>query len=337
MSTHSFEGLVPHAAAGTRLARAVAAALIVASAGCDEPATGVPPSAAPSYGVTYTTSGTDSTWNYYSADVVLSMEGDYAGFEYPDAYRSVSMHVERTLAGDGNWHTVNTLDPLEPMGPIPANGSHYAIGRTEHDDASTYFRMYDRQGNLIPEDPLGPDFPPAGGLGYRPDSAAPLPEYPEHPGGPPPPDECFDHCEPEPSGSLASLRTTGASDSSGREWLDNVVVTPAARARNAARVLQRYGRAMSTVRGMDRYARKRGEMVLEILIDPVLGAVAEESMTVGGRRVARVTYSYSMVRPGIYVRHLARTEINPGPHAVRPLVMEARTTNVRVEERSNQP
>jgi hypothetical protein len=88
---------------------------------------------------------------------------------------------------------------------------------------------------------------------------------------------------------------------------------------------------------MDRYARKRGELVLEVLIDPVLGTVVEESVSMQGRHLAKVTHSYVMVQPGIFVRNLTRTEMSPGPYATRSMVIEARTNNVRTEERSSQP
>ena len=116
------------------------------------------------------------------------------------------------------------------MGPIPANGSHYPIGRTEQDDSATYFRMYDRQGVLVPDDPLVADYLPGTGIGYRPDSVAPLPPYPEHESEPPPPDECFDGCVPEPTGHRASLQRSDPEADRKREWLDNIVVTPNARA-----------------------------------------------------------------------------------------------------------
>ena len=80
----SIAGEVSHDARRERVFVALLAVLLFASA-CGEHATELPPSVEPSQTVTYTASGTDSTWNYYSADIVLSMEGDYAGFDQPDA------------------------------------------------------------------------------------------------------------------------------------------------------------------------------------------------------------------------------------------------------------
>ena len=88
---------------------------------------------------------------------------------------------------------------------------------------------------------------------------------------------------------------------------------------------------------MDRYARKRGELVMEVLIDPVLGTVAEENVTFRGRRLAQTKHSFVMVQPGVFVRSLTRTEVSPGPYATRSVIIEARTSNVRIEERSGQP
>jgi len=285
----------------------------------------------------------DSTWNYYEADVTVEATGGYQGFPMDTAFRSVSFRTVRTLGSNDVWSTRNTYNP-SPGGPTPAVDPHIDVAVTETADDGSYFRMYDRAGALVSQ--ANPDTTrfQSAELPFVPDTAPPMPGYPTRPSGPPPPDEpappgtCVEPPCPLLSRALVnngppsvSLAVTGkGKHKDSRAWLDRVIVSPESRLRALARIDKRYGKAAEKVGKLDRHVRKRGEKLLEILVDPVLGAVVEENIAERGELLSHTTYQFEDIGGGLYLNTMTETELAPHAPGAKRMVIRSRLKNVNI-------
>lgn len=141
-----------------------------------------------------------------------------------------------------------------------------------------------------------------------------------------------------PGCSLSRASAAGGGGAAGRRsavearrWLDDIVVTGKARDRVLHKLRRQYGKPQGKVGKLDRYARRRGAQVMEVLVDPDVGAVVEENVADAEGLKAHVTHRYEQVGAGVYVKRATRMETR-GRGGQR-LVVEAALSNVRIETR----
>lgn len=310
----------------------------VLASGCGEtePAIPRPRPAVAAPGPAYMIVVTDSTANYYSADVNTSVTGSRSGWNRADAYRQSVTHVVRTRNADGiTWASTIGIDSIERM-PVEQTGGtyHTDLGSTASAGTGSDPVVRDRAGNNF-----NPSLASASGVDLAPGvNAADV-----TPAGSP-------SANPWPAPSMGTVGSVSFSRASlgalplgavarpprvgalrdavslspairaqGQGWLDNVVVGPEARARWARRFAARFGAAKATVGGRDQYVLQRPNGFTELLVDPTIGAVVEENLVVDGQLRAHTTYTFDQVRSGVFVKHITRTELAPasgGPHVV---------------------
>lgn len=274
----------------------------------------------------------DSGWDYYSADMELIAESDN-GFG-PSVVRSL-YHVERNLDVNDVWTTSTLVDPEGTFGPIPAGAIDNAIIArvVSREDGSTPM-LYDRSGAIVSL--------------QLPDTT----ELPRVPGAYPP---GSDTVAPWPSGIGSGQLRSSVSAASGirpasalamgaitaprgdpRAWLDAIVITPAARSRNAERFQQRFGLARERVGDLDRYTESRGKDTREIFVDPVIGVAVEERISENGVLKVNRTHTFARLEGGGFVRTATRLEIPRGGRRGN-MILRKMASNVRVARRGTRP
>lgn len=293
---------------------------------------------------------TYAEFNYMSADITISSEGAYDGFNRPDSFRGQAYTVERYLQGNGVWATNMTLSRVEPFNaPPPPDVRFIDIARVETDDAGSFQRVYDRAGNLV-SDPLPAErsSPVSGGDPYIPPGQSPYPELDPLPAErPSPPPDCTDPsiCPPAPTsripisdGPLQSPSMTIASPRPGapsRNWLDHIIVTPLSSARTVERLRRQLGPKKDRVGVLDRYSRQINGRLREVLVDPISGAIVEENYAVNGELQAQIRHEYVPVGSTVLALRKTRTEfLSDNKKKKTRSVFTTTFSNVKVEKRA---
>lgn len=293
----------------------------------------------------------DTTWDFYSADVQVTLE-ERPGFGYdgPPDYRHIGYHVERTRGSDNMWSSVVQYANYTPLGVPVAPNLTYDLARVEAHDAGYYSRLYDRSGVLVSSPSPAPTqagFSPADTLDRDWPANGPPPPSDDPPNDPP-----DDPQQVEPLSmsrvSMSSVRgpslvrgiagKAGAkvSREQGNAWLDEIVLTPARRAKRLEKLERRLGAPEGTERGLRRHVKRDRGMVREVLVDTAVGAVLELNVVRDGKLLHRTLYGYSALGQGTLVRTRTRIERPQPGRPDQPLVIEHVLSNVRVERRGAQ-
>lgn len=90
------------------------------------------------------------------------------------------------------------------------------------------------------------------------------------------------------------------------------------------------GKPIGQVRGLDRYKHERHGTLIEVLLDPISGAVKEENTAVNGALATHAVHEYVEREPGVFVRRSSRIEFAPSRAGAKPRVMTVSLSNVRV-------
>jgi len=250
---------------------------------------------APNRGTTYDlTSLGDSAWNHYSADVTLQISGGgrIGSRALPD--RTVAYHTEKTMEPGGTWKTVLTVSAQTPLPPNQPNG----LGQIVFSEAAGSLQFFDAQGKSVP----------ASSVSGLPSSAiAKLPSaiVPSAPG-----------------------KIHRAADP--RAWIDNVVLSAAARDRQRRGIQKAFGQAAAHGQGRDTYRLVRGRQQLEIVADADRGVVLEQTITTNGKQTVHVANTFTEPTPGVYVRSSSRIE-RAGDDKTRASTVTETIANVRLD------
>jgi hypothetical protein len=210
--------------------------------------------------------------------------------------------LERREVAAGQWVTRITRS-LNPGATATSNEKTLVTTVEMADDGSV--RAFGADGTKIPVESFA-NFRPAMG---KPGAAQrPLPAFPQNPG----------------------QRRRSAD---GAAWFDNMVVTPRSAERTAAR-LERSMMKASDVRGARRFVYS-GKVQAEILVDPVTGAILEETTSGPTGRMMHAKHSYTRVQGGELVRSFSRIEYGPSgdPNSV---VVESTLRNITLTPRTAQ-
>lgn len=209
--------------------------------------------------------------------------------------RSVSRsRIERRETARGKWITRVTRPVVAPFGET---GNEKTLVTTVElsDDGSV--STFTSDGTRIPVQSF-PHAPPPGKGDAKLRS---LPPYPANPG-------------------------EGRSARDGEAWYDNVVVTPESAARVSARLERRMSR-VADASGTLRYIHS-GRLQAEVRVDPITGAVLEESTSDPTGRV-HAKHSYARLDGGVLVRNHSRIEYrNSGDR--NAVVVESTLRNITV-------
>lgn len=98
------------------------------------------------------------------------------------------------------------------------------------------------------------------------------------------------------------------------------------------------GLAKGRVNGLDRHVRQTDNRVLEVLVDPNAGTVAEVNLAEDGKLRQRTVYGYAELPDRrVWVRHSTRVEIAAKDGSGEPSVIEHSLSNIRLERRGATP
>lgn len=282
----------------------------------------------------------DDGWDYYNADVTIIREAGYngAGMYTPESQSAYNIEQRLQL---GTWNMRVQAAAHDPTGDGTMAPGEVDASRVETDDNVAYLRLFDRNGSALTTTPppmqsyVGNPLPPYG------DTVPAFPSPP--PGGTPQRTGSSPAGGPLLSrvGSVASTSQPAANGVGaargrrGRDWLDEIVVTPRGRARLLARLTTGFGPRVGRLGRLDRYVRRRGAHVVEHLLDPEIGAVVEENIAEGGRLLLHVTRQYDRLDANRHVLRAVRFELATGAGDEHQAIVY-RLDNIRIEARGGQ-
>jgi len=254
--------------------------------------------------------GVDTTFDFYAADMTMTMSGANVGFPHPTIQRVVSLHVERSLGADGYWTTTEEIQPSNQFGQSFTRGpSKYEIVKVvSRDDGESEPVFTDRSGTIKTVSSLRTKLEQAKSL------------FPQVKFSPPP-------TPPAPQKKSARLRRDP------RAWLDELALSPSARARNRANVAKHFGAARGKVRNMDRFVETHDSVTAETLFDDALGAVMERNVTVNGHAQSHTEYRYEKLPNGLLFRTYTKHTVGGSGPKDPTRFFETRLANVRIERR----
>jgi hypothetical protein len=250
--------------------------------------------------------------DFFAADVKVTSAGRHAGAALPAQRREFNYHVERALVGS-SWKTTMTIPP---NGLGPARAAKHDIARVDIDEDARSVRMFNRDGDelALPD----ADDPTVGRMArsYGVDTT-------------------FARIRPTHGKGERLARNPGR-----RAWLDGIVV-PASdeqRGRRVGQLEQHFGKAKGKVKGLDRYVKDNGGHVVEVLVDPVAGTVAEANVADQGQLKQHTRYGYTeLPNHRGYVRQSTHIEVAPKEGATEPTVIDYTLSNIRLERRGGTP
>jgi hypothetical protein len=283
---------------------------ILATAACHDTTPIGPPS--PAARSVASGHGLADSADFFAADVKVKANGRYAGANRPAQQREFTYHVERTLVGK-SWKSSMTIPP---NGIGPARAANRDIARVEIDDAARTVTMFARDGSEL----------------AMPDADDPRAQAMTRKFGD---DSSYRKIRPTHGKSEAMQRQHGP-----RAWLDGLVVpvADAQRARRLGQVERTYGAAKGKVNGLDRYTKENNGHLVETLVDPATGTVAETNVAEQGELLQHTVYGYDQLPGGQgYLRRSAHIEIAPKKGSREPTVIDYTLSNVRLERRGATP
>ena len=253
---------------------------------------------------------TDTALDFFAADVAISTRMGVGAGKLDEYSRTTRFHVERRRRADGRWASEYTFPAPEQRVFASGGRTPPGIARLEMEDDGSLLRAYDRSGNPVD---LEAGIAAAERLVAEAGQGREMPERPNrgrtHPRRPP----------------------------QARPWLNEAVSTPQSRAAQRESLRRRFGPPQGPVNGLDRYAAQRGDHLLEVLVDPATGLVMEQNVGRAGKLTQHVTFGYSDLGEGVYVRNSARAEFEATPVAntkkSNHVVIEYTLSNVRAEKR----
>ena len=261
----------------------------------------------------------DSGWDTYSADVVVTTYGPDSLLLLEGEATDMKYHVDRTLDANQVWTTTSTFtapDRFMADAPLSTLGRAVLV-----EDGVTAPRIYDAAGRLLTAEDL-----PAGTLVTRgdltdeqvpPGAEDPIPQIAAPTSGASSgPAARTRRGTPQASGTSAAGGVTASAVAGSereprdpRAWLDDIVITPAARSRVLARLEKYHGKSVGKLGNLDRYVTRSADgRLLELLVDPAIGAVVEENYAERGRLESHTTHRFTPMSNGGYVRTVTRVE-----------------------------
>jgi hypothetical protein len=229
-------------------------------------------------------------WNTFSAEISLSRRQVRAGDEITPELPRTRYALERTL-GPSGWRTTVTLVAMDrpvadsPLGPRPISNPFH-IGRIEFDDSGAQPVAYDALGRVIPPPtPEQLEQWTKRARTERPDLVPALPLVPKT--GP------EERRQPGPPT---------------RDWIEHLMPSPGRYMTRRQSVRQRFGHAVGTERGLERYLTSRGGVVHELLLNPEAAVPAEMNVLHGDQLHSHTAFSYGRDDAGRLVLKSVRVE-----------------------------
>jgi len=255
--------------------------------------------------------GPDSEWNYFAADITIRRDGRGLTARGPS---TTQIRLERQLQNDG-WQTrVN----LRPEAPNRADSG--AVTTVVFDPRGAVVATYDASGHKI-------GIPPRSG---KQRSLAQVAELATAIDGGKAASR-IDHRKTLPVRRLPSTAKPAMSPT-GRQWLDQLIVTPSARRRTLATLQTRYGLAADPDERMNHFRREGAGSVEEVIFDAHIGAVVRQSVGRSTGEFSRVMREFIDTGGGRYVLHRLIFEHGAAGRSVARLTEEF--NNVQAESRS---
>jgi hypothetical protein len=250
---------------------------------------------------------TAGPWDTFVADVMIRharVRSD--GTPVDVAAPPLRYRWERTLSPSG-WKTILSFHaaPGDAEGGADARpqDARYAVARLEDDGDGTRWRAFNRRGELM-------QLPPLDALGLA--SARQL--------------------LPETAESATGAARVGPGGETGREWIENLIASPARRHTRRETLTRRFGREVGMVSGLTRFLRTEQGETEELLADPVSGLPAEVNLVRGGRLVFHSRLAYSREAEGAWIRRATHVEQEVSDTGER-IVTDLELSNVRLERR----
>ncbi len=256
---------------------------------------------------------TDSTWDTFAADVQVRLERvDSVGNAVDASDPGFSFSVERKLQSNGSWKSVLTMQSTsEAMAPRPFGAlfepERFDIGRVEDDGLGGAPRVYNRRGDLLrapSEEDLRSLFPKASVPQKMKNDIAGAQ------GANPPAAKRFD-----------------------RKWVEQFVSSKDNSANRRIALERAMGRAVGQVAGKDRYLKRNGSTVIEVLADPTTALASEINEATDGTLTARTQLRYSDGPDGLLTLQSVRLERAERGSAKSRAITTITYSNVRLERR----
>jgi hypothetical protein len=247
----------------------------------------------------------------FSADVSIRQAHVAADGSLIRTPPKVQFRIERSLKGS-EWNTVVTLQGFDhPLVRWNTGLKHlenpFLISRMEYDEDGAEPRFYNRRGDEV----RGPNKSDRRLLDVQ----------------APPPAHVLDW------DGIARRVPKGPASKTANDWIENVVATPANRAKRQEALERRLGTPQGQHGGSDRYVSMEGDETHEILVHPEAVVPFEMTVARGGTPVRRTRFEYDMRPGGVLVRRLLRTEqVLADAGGLRALT-DIEVTNVEVTAR----
>ena len=229
-------------------------------------------------------------WDTFSAEISISRQHIGESADLRPSLPSTRYQLERTL-GPSGWRTTVTLVAMDrpvadsPTGPRPISNP-FRIGRLEFDDSGAQPVAYDAFGRTIsPPTTEQLEQWTKRARAERPELVPALPWIPKT--------------------APAERRQPGPPN---RDWIEPLMPSPGRHMHRRQSVRQRFGHAVGSERGLERYLTSRGGVVHELLLDPGAAVPAEMNVLHGDQLHSRTAFSYARNDAGRLVLKSVRVE-----------------------------
>ncbi len=284
-----------------RLAAIAAATALVLGAPSSEARIGAAPAARPQH-----------SWNSFSADI--SIRRGVRGPEHQpggDA-PAVIYRWERSQQG-GRWKSTMRVissgrpDVVTPAGNLQAIPP--VIARIEDDEDGTGPRFYNLQGSLV-RPPTMSDRRKMGAA-----------------------ESVFAKTDALVRPAALAGAYARVADTDDRSWVEAVLPSSDGKGRRKINLQRRYGQALKTQRGLDRYVQTVGDETIELLADAEWGVPVEINRVRRGALTSHTSFVYEPGPGGALVRRRSRAEhVMPESRGAR-MVLDVELANLKLEDR----
>jgi len=254
-----------------------------------------------------TTSSADPTWDTFVVDIKMTRQHlDSSGQPIGNARNGMSLRWERTRRDDG-WRSTYWLGARDPQPVYTQTGvaelrQPPAFARIEDDETGEPVRFYDVTGRQL-RLPTSADIHRVLGL---------------------PPSESSPTAARQPS--------RGQADQAGGGWLDNFLNPASQRDARRSALVERYGSG-TRYRSMDRFLQTDGDVLREVLVDPISSVPLEVNVLQAGMLQSHTAFEYAAAPDRSLTRRRIHTErVRPGTPGERD-VLDLSFENVRFERR----
>ena len=251
-----------------------------------------------------------TNWNAFDMDVVMrfTMVMSADSSEHPGG---LAFHVHKRRDPDGRWLSDIALADDAPIVNGPAERDPNAvphIGRVNGISRTTMPTFVNTAGMEVPSRTITFE-PPRKGPGWHPRKRPAPPET---------------HRPMPPTRGRVHADTT-------REWLDRFILTPQGAHRLRKR-LEASGMAAQMSGGRSRFAQRRGDADVEIIVDDHSGRMLETRISRRGELHTRVELDYAEAQAGIWILRSERISHYRNGAQQSPRTMVVSYSNVRLTE-----